>query len=332
MNQLRKLLLSCLLLISIIAVSCKKSIKIQPPEDGKITSAEYKDDLLLVVKNDYQITASDSATFSSTDPSISITTTGLVKRITSGEVVAISVTWIKSGNTTQLYALGATDNNHVNPFEKFHAAISDNPAAQYMQGWQTLQKLPITGETYAIVLRHADADFGKDWPVIHDTEGPENWWKSPDSLLARQLNVQGIKRAIDMKTIIKDLKYPITKVVSSEFYRAIRTAELIDAGPVINIDGRINHPEYIKTRKTLFNGLLNIINESPADGKMMLISTHHPINEFERENPVPATFPQVSAFNWTGAYFVKIAADKSITYQGAASYGMFKYFRDLKMK
>ena len=330
MNQIRKHLLPCLLLISIIAVSCKKSIKIQPPEDGKITSAEYKDDLLFVVKNDYQINTSDSATFSSTDPSVTITSKGLVKRITSGEVVAINVTWPKTGNVSEFYAIGATDNNHVNPFEKFHAAISDNPAVQYMQGWQTLRKLPITGETYAIVLRHADADFGKDWSVKHDTDGPENWWKSPDSLLARQLNNQGLARAKEMKNIFKDLKYPITKVFSSEFFRAIETAQLIDAGPTITIDGRINHPAYLRTRQTLFNGLLNIINETPADGKMMLISTHHPINEFERENPVPSTFPQVSVFNWTGAYFVKIAADKSVTYQGAASYGMFKYWRDLK--
>lgn len=333
MNPIRKNLIALLFFIAVLVVACKKPIESQNPQDGKITSSEFQDDLLFVTKNNFQITASDSATYASTDPSITITPKGLIKRFTSGEVVTINVTWIKTGNTSKLYALGATDDNHVNPFVKFHAAISDNPSGQYIQGWQTLRKLPISGETYVIVLRHADADWGKDYNLTHpdNNPGPENWWKSPDSLLARQLNLQGIARATDLGIIFKDLQYPITKVVSSEFFRAVRTAQLINAGPEIGMDGRINHPDYIKTGKTLFNGLQNIINESPANGKMILISTHHPINEFEREDVIPATFPKVSAFNWTGSYFVKIAADKTITYQGAVSYGMFNYWRDLKL-
>lgn len=334
MIRLKQNSLIWLLLISLIAVSCKKNPKAPEPTNGTITSSEFKDDLLFVTKNDFQITASESATYASTDPSITITPAGLIKRLTSGEVVIINVTWTKTGNTSILYAVGATDDNHVNPFVKFHAAISDDPSGQYMQGWQTLRKLPVAGETYAIVLRHADADWGKDYNLTHpdNDPGPENWWKSPDSLLARQLNPQGVARATDLGIIFKDLQYPITKVVSSEFFRAVRTAQLINAGPAIAIDGRINHPDHLKTGKTLFNGLQDIINESPADGKMILISTHHPINEFEREDVIPATFPKVSVFNWTGAYFVKIGADKTMTYQGAVSYGMFKYWRDLKLK
>lgn len=334
MNRLKKTPLIWLLFISVIAISCKKTPKAPSPTNGRITSSEFKDDLLFVTKNDFQIMASDSATYASADPSITITPKGLIKRVTSGEVVTINVTWAKTGTTTKLYAVGATDDNHVNPFIKFHAAISDDPSGQYMQGWQTLRKLPIQGETYAIVLRHADADCGADYNLTHPSNdpGPANWWKSPDSLLARQLNLQGIARATDLGIIFKDLQYPITKVVSSEFFRAVRTAQLINAGPVINIDGRINHPDYIQTGKSLFKGLVAIVKESPVDGKMILVSTHHPINEFEREAVIPATFPKVSVFNWAGAYLVKIAPDKTMTYQGAVSYGMFKCWRDLKLK
>ena len=302
-------------------------------KNGRITSAEYIDSLLFVDKNEFRISASDSATFSSSDASITITSDGLIKRLTSGEVVSIKVKWLRNGNEVTIYALGATDDNHVNPFIKFHAAASDNPLGQYKQGWKTLQQLPLRGESFAIVLRHADADNGKDYNLTHPKEvGPVNWWKSPDSTLARQLNTQGIVRATEIGTVFKDLGYPIVRVVSSEFFRAVRTAQLINAGPTIQIDGRINHPDYIKSGQSLFKGLQHILNEAPADGQMTLISTHHPINEFEREKIPVASFPQVSVFNWTGAYFVKISSDKTLTYEGAASYGMFKLWRDFKLK
>ena len=327
-----------LLLVSVpillLTFSCRKKAEIidPVPQNEKITSAEFKDDLLFVNKNNYQIQTSDDATFTSSDPSITISSTGLVGRITSGEVVTINVTWTKSGSQTKLCALGATDTEHINPFVKFHAATSDNAYGQYMQGWQTLHKLPITGETYYIVLRHGDADKGKDYNLLHPgVEGPANWWKSRDTTLARQLNDQGKQRSTELGNIFRDLKYPVVRVISSEFYRARQTAELMNLGSAITLDGRINHPDYIKSGKTLFNGLQNIINENPADQKMTLISTHHPINEFNKDAVVLPTFPQVSDFNWTGAYFVKVAADKSITYQGAASWGMFNYWRNLKL-
>ena len=301
-------------------------------KNGTITSVDYIDSLLFVRKNNFQIAVSDSATFSSDDPSITITSTGLVNRLTSGEVVAIKVKWTRNGNTVKVFAVGATDSEHVNPFIKFHAAISDDPYGQYKKGWKLLQKLPIANESYAIVLRHADADNGRDYNLTHPgIEGPANWWKSPDSTIARQLNTQGIVRATEIGSVFKDLKYPIARVVSSEFFRAVRTAQLINAGPTISIDGRINHPDYIKSGENLFKGLLRILSEAPVDGKMTLISTHHPINEFEREKVPVASFPKVSVFNWTGAYFVKISANKTFTYEGAVSYGMFKFWRDLKL-
>lgn len=323
-------------IVLILLSSCKKNGTPDPqPEDknGKITSAEFKDDLLFANKANYQIETSQPATFSSNDPSITITSAGNIEHLTSGEIVSINVKWTNSGSTTNIYAVGATDNQHVNPFEKFHAAASDNPYGQYLQGWQTLRKLPITGETYYIVLRHADADNGVDYNLSHPGEtAPANWWKSSDNSLARQLNDPGKARATELGKIFKDLNYPVARVFTSEFYRAYQTAELMNLGLPIVKDGRINHPDYLKTGESLFNGLQNIINENPADQKMTFISTHHPINEFNKDEVVLPTFPQVSAFNWTGAYFVKVSADKTLTYQGAASYNMFKYWRDLKLK
>jgi len=329
-----------LFFFSALLFTCKKNggdepvDPVDPPIDNtdsdiRITSKDYIKDLLFVSKNDYQIETSEPATFSSTDPSITITSEGLVKRVTSGEVVAIDVTWTNSGEKSRIYAVGATDNNHVNPFVKFHAAYSDDPYGQYVQGWETLRRLSEANSTFFIVLRHADADNGVDYNLKHDDAGPANWWMSCDSTIARQLNAQGIARAKELGTVFKDLKLPIARVISSEFCRAVTTAELINAGPTIVKDGRLNHPDYLKSGKSVFNGFRDIIKEQPVDNKITLISTHHPINEFN--NSGIATFPKVSVFNWTGAYFVKEKSDKTYTYEGAVSWGMFKYWRDKKL-
>jgi hypothetical protein len=110
------------------------------------------------------------------------------------------VTW-KSGGTKTFYALGATDTNQDAPYTHYQGALATDPYGSYLQGWKTLQQLPISGQTYAIVLRHADASNGADWPVMHTSAGPANWWLSSDSTLARQLNPQGVDRAIQLGRI-----------------------------------------------------------------------------------------------------------------------------------
>lgn len=330
-------LLTCSVLL-IICAGCSKKydtpepVEVVKPTIVKITSPELIDDLLFVNKNDYQIQTSEPATFYSPDTSITISATGMISRITSGEIVTIDVI-SASGGKSKLTVLGATDNNHVKPFEYYHAASSDDAYGQYVQGWQTLKKLPSAGETYAIILRHADADQGIDYNIKHNkATAPANWWKSPDTALARQLNTVGRFRAKDLGTIFKDLNYKIAKIYSSEFYRALETANLMNLGVQVEQDGRLNHPDHNVNNSHLFPGLQALIKQKAVDGEMILVSTHHPINEFNNSPPLVApTFPQVSAFNWTGAYIVKIAADKTMTYEGAVSYPMFRYFRDLKL-
>ncbi len=334
---MKNYLFYALILFFFTELSCKKKDSskpvIEPPDkidntntDPRFTNKDCLKDLLFANKKNYQIETSEAATFSSIDPDVTVSTTGLIGRITSGELVTIDVTWTKNGSKTKLYAFGATDNDYVEPFATYHAAESENPYGQYVKGWETLRRLPKTDATYFIVLRHADANNGKDFSK---TTGPANWWLSCESTMARQLNQQGIDRATELGKVFKDLNYPIARVISSEFCRAKATAELIDAGPQIQIDGRVNHPAYNVSGKSLFGGLKEIIKEQPVDNKITLISTHHPINEFN--NSGLATFPKVSAFNWTGAYIVKVEKDKSFTYEGAISWGMFKYWRDKKL-
>ncbi len=307
--------------------SCKNDNDVEQVDPlTKITSPQYVNNLLFVNKNDFQIETSEQASFASTDTKIRISATGLISRITSGEVVPITITFNSDpSNPITIYALGDTDDNFDQPYLTYHGLLATETDASYKKGWETLQKLPSSNETYAIILRHADANTGRD--RVTGSTTPANWWKSKDSNLARQVNQQGKDRALELGKVFKDLQYPITRVISSEFYRSIQTAEIINFGPDIILDGRINHPSY--NRLSLFNGMIDIMKAQPVDGKMTLMISHHPINETGAAGY--PTFPKVSPYTWTGAYFVKVAADKTITYEGAASWGMFKLFRDQKL-
>lgn len=320
--------------ILVVLMGCKKNPP--PPEPTpepntlKVTSAEFADDLLFVNADNYQIQTSEPAQFSSADPLIKLTAAGVITRITSGEVVPIDITSTADpAKKIRIYALGATDNNHNAPFSSYLGARATDPFNSYKAGWQTLRKLPVSNETYAIILRHADASIGVDYSVNHSDAGPADWWKSCDNTLARQLNDQGKQRSQELGTAFKDLQYPFARVITSEFCRSVSTAQLMDLGLPIVTDGRVNHPSYNKFRGGLFPGMLAIMQAQPVDNKMTLIVAHHPINETGDGYP---TFPKVSPFNWTGTYIIKIAPDKTITYQGAVSWGMYKYWRDLKLK
>ncbi|HYK76520.1 MAG TPA: histidine phosphatase family protein [Daejeonella sp.] len=301
--------------------SCKKD---PPVAINRVTSPEFEDNLLFVNKTKYTIQTNETAEFSSADPHIQIDKSGQITRLLSGVVVPIDITWPKrDGLKTRIYALGATDNTHDQPFATFHDREATDPYNAYRQGWKTLRKLPVNDETYAIILRHADASTGAD-----NTAGPADWWKSCDPQLARQLNTDGIIRATALGKIFKDLNYQIERIISSEFCRAVSTAQLVNAGPEIVLDSRINHPNH--NRNNLFSGMIEIISAFPVDNKITLVVTHHPINETPAANY--PTFPKVSPFNWTGAYLIKIDPDKTITYQGAVSLEMFEYWRNLKLK
>lgn len=329
------------LFASIVFFGCKtnpieQEVKITDPKEEipgpEITSPELDGKLLFVTGNNFQVLTSDTAVFSANDPLIKISPSGLINRLTSGEVVEITVTWPRHANKkTKFYALGATDDNVDPPFSRFYGRPATDAYSAYKQGWNALKTgFPDGKNSYFIVMRHADADNGKDYNLLKKGPGPDNWWKSCDSTLARQLNPQGRSRAKIIGEVFKDLKYPIVRVISSEFCRAVSTARLINSDLPIVTDGRINHPDYNISGKTLFSGMVSIINAQPTDHKITLITTHHPINEMNAVGYL--SFPNISPFNWTGSYLIKVSDQKVISYEGAVSFGMFKLWRDLNVK
>ncbi|MCW3116076.1 MAG: phosphohistidine phosphatase SixA [Chitinophagaceae bacterium] len=320
-------------LLFLFVLSCKKDEKQKELVNlGKITSPEYENDLLFVNSANFQVQTNEPATFTSDDTLVTISSSGLITKIFSGEIAHFDINWTNyPGQKTRIYTLGATDDIYYEPYASFHIGEvkATDPNASYRQGWQTIHKLPASGESYAIILRHGDANWGKDNSKTN-TDAPVNWWLSCDSTLARQLNPLGIQRATELGKIFKDLGLPIARVISSEFCRAKKTAELINAGPPIVTDPRLNHPSYNLTGLGQFRNMLSVVKELPVDNQMTLIVGHHPLNE----TPVPdgyATFPAASPFPWTGAYFIKLSASQEITYEGAVSWAMFKYYRDKKL-
>jgi phosphohistidine phosphatase SixA len=328
-----KFLNASLLILILLTNSCNDNRdEVIEDTEIQITSPEFIDGLLLVNANNYQIQTSVPSTFSSTDGFIKMSSTGLIERLTSAEVVAIDVVSQEdSTRKTRIYALGVYDDNYDPTNVFYNGPPATDAYNSYLAGWKTLQKLPVTDETYAMILRHADADDGKDWNLSHPGEtGPANWWKSCDHALARQLSYKGRQRATELGNIFRDLNYPIARVISSEFCRANETARIINAGPTIAIDGRINHLDYnVDFPAGIFPGMLAIMSEQPVDNKMTLVEAHHPINELRDQTT--AGFPSIIPFPWTGGYFVKVAPDRTITFEGAVSWGMFKYWRDKKL-
>jgi phosphohistidine phosphatase SixA len=323
-----------LILIVSVTTACKKdkiaSITQTLVDTPKVTSQDYIDRLLFVTKDNYQIQTSDKATFSSSDPNVTISSKGLISRLTSGEIAAIDIEWKNNKfPKTTIYALGATDGDQVEPAAYFHGETATDPYNNYVQGWKLLQTLPDINNTYVLVLRHADASFGRDWPSIHNPKTcPPDWWKSTDSLLARQLNTQGVQRATALGQIFRQLNFPIKRIFTSEFYRSRQTAQLIGLPPAPVIDPRINHMTHNEYAPGIFFGILDIVKKQPIDNQMTMIITHHPGNEPLVNSGYPA-FPAVSAFNWSGSYFMRVNKDSTVTYAGAVTYGMFKYYRDL---
>jgi phosphohistidine phosphatase SixA len=321
-----------LLILGVTIIGCKKDNNNRTSAVPKVTNTGYDGTLLFVDKaKDFQIQTDVAAQFSSTNPNIEITSSGLITRFISGEVVPITITnKVNSAYKTTIYALAATDVTFVKPYSDYHAENATDAVGSYRQGWNTLNKLPLLNETFVIVVRHADADDGIDYSVNHTDAGPADWWKSCNASLARQLSTIGKRNATDLGVVFKDLNYTISKVYSSEFCRAVSTATLINAGPVIQTNPGLNHPSYNVSGLGLFDNLVNLLKVQPVDNKLTLVVSHHPLNRIDRTDY--PTFPKVIPFIWAGSYFVKISANHNLTYEGAVSLSMYKFWRDLRLK
>lgn len=92
-------------------------------------------------------------------------------------------------------------------------------------------------QSLVFIARHADASIGQD---AFDPK-KEDWWKSCDPALARQIDDAGVLRARRIGQGIKALNIPVRQGISSEFCRAYQTLKLMDLPIKISKKAVLNH-------------------------------------------------------------------------------------------
>ena len=118
---------------------------------------------------------------------------------------------------------------------------------------------------YVVWFRHASATIGVDNP-----NGPTGWWQRCDSSVARQLDANGETQARAIGAAIRAQSIPIGRVVTSEFCRSRRTAELMALGvtPETSIDITYLQPQYATT------GPVQWLQELPRAGTNIFLIAH----------------------------------------------------------
>jgi len=103
---------------------------------------------------------------------------------------------------------------------------------------------------YTIFWRHADADVCADNLALGTaaTTTVPNWWRTCDANCtttnARQLNAAGVANATLIGQQFDAKSIPVGRVLSSEYCRCFRTAELMDFGPAIEQDQGLTYFVY----------------------------------------------------------------------------------------
>ncbi|WP_170229342.1 histidine phosphatase family protein [Polyangium fumosum] len=158
----------------------------------------------------------------------------------------------------------------------YHYAVYGCDAPGSCGGGPATAELEVTlgqalvGGGYNMVFRHAAADVCEDafeLGTAAETSSP-GWWKSCDSncvtATARQLNAQGVSQAEQMGIAIKDRGFPFGRVLASEFCRCMRTAELMNLGPMVEENQGITGFAYDEAGRCA--ATMALAAEAPAPG------------------------------------------------------------------
>ena len=122
---------------------------------------------------------------------------------------------------------------------------------------------------HVLSFRHALANLGND----QCGAAVDNWWRSCDVNVARQLSPQGNADAKAIGRVLKMLGVPVGRMLSSEFCRCFGTAQLMDFGlPVVQLT-EITYCAY-NTELTRYADTMQLISTQPTDGKVTVIVTH----------------------------------------------------------
>lgn len=136
----------------------------------------------------------------------------------------------------------------------------------------------LVGGGYTIVWRHANSTVCADKLELGmaDMTMSPNWWKSCDSDCAtattRQLDAQGMLQAEQMGLALASRGFPFGRVLTSEFCRCIKTAELMNLGPAIEPYPGITG--FVYGLDTPCQNTMMLVAEEPPPGVNVAIVGH----------------------------------------------------------
>lgn len=154
---------------------------------------------------------------------------------------------------------------------------------------------------YTLHWRHAAADVCSDnlgLGTAATTMTPD-WWKSCDAncgttATARQMNATGVTQATTIGAEFDRLAIPVGRVISSEFCRNFKTAELMDFGPTIELRQDITYFVYDESSRC--DASYDLIDAAPAAGTNTAIIGHAGFSP---------SCPVLSALEWGEAAIFK---------------------------
>lgn len=158
---------------------------------------------------------------------------------------------------------------------------------------------------YTLHWRHAAADVCSDnlgLGTAATTMTPD-WWKSCDAncgttATARQMNANGVAQATTIGAEFDRLGIPVGRVISSEFCRNFKTAELMDFGPTVELRQDITFFVYDEANRCAASYAI-IDDEPPAPGTNTAMIGHAGFSE---------TCPILSTLAWGEAAIFKPSA------------------------
>ncbi len=123
---------------------------------------------------------------------------------------------------------------------------------------------------YTLFFRHATAGVCMDNTALGNasTTGTPNWWKSCDSTCgtatAEQLGPSSAMELSAVQTFFQSNNIVVSRVVSSEFCRAVRTAEGFAFGPTVEQTPSLTYFVYDEANRC--RDAVSLLNANPAVG------------------------------------------------------------------
>lgn len=122
-----------------------------------------------------------------------------------------------------------------------------------------------------VYFRHAATDWSQSDRIVRHGD-----WKSCDGRKIRQLSEAGRATAREIGAAMRKLGVPVSQVLSTEYCRAVETAEGLDVGPVETTLDIMNlrAADFVGGRDAVIARFRTLLATPPAPGTNRVITAH----------------------------------------------------------